>query len=882
MLARVKMALRALLRRAEVESELDEELRYHIERQAAQNERLGMAPEEARREARKAFGGVEQAKERSRDVRGGRWLEELWQDLRYGVRMLRKSPGFTVVAILTLGLGIGANTAIFSVVNAVLISPLPYRAPDRLVQVWEHNRPRNEPRYSVAPANFFDWQEQNQAFEQMSAVEGASFNLTGFNLTGDWEPERLQAARVSASLLPLLGVEPIAGRTFTAEEEQRGHHQVVLVSHGLWQRRFGSDPELVGQMLTLNDQSFTVVGILPPDFNFLPREFELLTPLSFDAREAAWRGSHPLRVIARLKEGVTIARAQAEMDQIASRLEQQYPEFNAGKGVTLVPLQEQLVGETRRALLILLGAVTFVLLIACANVANLQLARAVTRQKEMALRTALGAGRGRLIRQLLTESVLLAVAGGSAGLLLAFWGIQALKTILAQNALLPRGEEVGVDGGALAFTFAISLVTGLAFGLAPALTAANKDLNNVLKEGGRGTGGARDRRFRQSLVVVEVALALVLLVGAGLMIQSLWRLQRVDPGFQPENVLAVELSLPSSRYQERRQIADFHRRLFERIGGLPGVRSVGGAAYLPFSGTSNAWVFRIEGRPPQPPGQGLMAGWRPVTPDYFKTMGIPLIWGRDFTERDGEETPGVAIINEAAVRAFWPGEDPLGQRFTQARRTYSIVGIVKDVRHFRLDGEPAPEIYFPYPQLSMPWRSMTVVVRSESTPERLAEAVRGAVLELDKDLPIYNVRKLEGLIDNSVSRPRFQLLLLGTFAALALAMASLGLYGVMSYAVTQRTQEIGIRLALGAQPRDVLRSEVWRGLTLALSGVGVGLLAAFALTRVMASLLYGVSATDPLTFAAIAVLLIAVALMACYLPARRAAKVDPLVALRYE
>jgi putative ABC transport system permease protein len=804
-------------------------------------------------------------------------LADLWQDLSYGARMLLRKPGFTLVAVITLALGVGANTAIFSVVNAVLLRPLPYHDPQRLVQVWEHNRPRNEPRYSVAPANFLDWKEQNQTFEQFAAFEFPSFNLTG-----EGDPERIQAARVSASLFPLLGVGAIAGRTFTVEEERPGH-QVVLVSHGLWLRRFGSDPGLVGRTLTLNDLSFTVIGILPPDFQFLPADIELFTPLAFDSREAGQRGTHPLRVVARLKQGVTLTQAQTEMDQIASRLEQEYPEFNTGKGITLVPLQEQLVGETRRALLILLGAVTFVLLIACANVANLLLARAVTRQKEMALRTALGAGRARLIRQLLTESFLLAGTGGGAGLLLAFWGIQALKTFLAQNALLPRGEEVGVDGGVLAFTLAISLATGLVFGLAPALVASKMGLNEVLKEGGgQAADGARDRRFRNALVVGEVALALVLLIGAGLMIQSFWRLRRVDPGFRPENVLAAELSLPRSRYQDRRQISNFHRRLLERISALPGVRSVGGAAYLPFSGTSIAWSFQIEGRPPQPPDQRLMAGWRPVTANYFLTMGIPLIGGRDFTEHDDEETPGVAIINEATARVFWPGEDPMGQRFNLSRRTYSIVGVVKDVKHFRLDGDPAPEMYFPYTQLPNVWGSMTVVVRTESAPDQLAAAVNSVVLELDKDQPVYNVRTLEGLIEHSVSRPRFHLLLLGTFATQALVMACLGLYGVMSYAVTQRTHEIGIRLALGAQPRDVLRLVVGRGLTLALSGVGVGLIAAFALTRVMASLLYGVSATDPLTYAAIALLLIVVALLACYLPARRATKVDPMVALRCE
>jgi putative ABC transport system permease protein len=807
-------------------------------------------------------------------------IADLWQDLRYGARTLLKQPGFTLIAVLTLGLGIGVNTAIFSVVNGVLLSPLPYRAPDRLAQVWEHNRPKNKPHGSVAPANFLDWKAQNRSFEGMAAYD----SFPSFNLTGVGEPERIQAARVSVGLFPLLGVEAVAGRTFTDDEERRGNHQVALVSNRLWQRRFGADPGLVGRTLSLNDRSFTVVGILPPDFRFLPEEYEIFIPMVLDGWEATARGTHPLRVVARLKEGVTLAQAQAEMDQIARRLEQEYPNSNTGVGVTLVPLREQLVGESRRALLVLLGAVAFVLLIACANVANLLLTRAVTRRKEMAVRLALGAGRARLIRQLLTESLLLAGAGGVGGLLLALWGVQILKTFLVQNALLPRGESVGLDGRVLAFTLGISLVTGLVFGLAPGLAASKTDLNDALKEGGRRAGGgARDRRFRQALVVGEVALALVLLVGAGLMIQSFLQLRRVDPGFRPENVLAVDISLPGSRYQNGRQVLNFQRQLLERVAVQPGVRSVGAAAYLPFSGTNNSWTIKIEGSLSRPSGAWLEPGWRPVTANYFRTMGIPLVKGRDFAASDDDETaPGVAVINEAAARACWPGEEPLGSRFKLEGRTYAVVGVVKDVKHARLDGEAAPEIYFPYSQLPITWRGMTVVARTEAAPEHLAAALRSVVQELDKDQPIYNVRTLEGLISKSVSRPQFHLLLLGSFAALALLMASLGLYGVMSYTVTQRTPEIGIRMAFGAQPRDALKLVVGAGLKLTLIGIGIGLLAAFALTRVMESLLFGVSATDPLTFAEVAFLLIAVALLACYLPAWRATQVDPLVALRSE
>jgi len=876
----LRARLRALFRRESVLQDIEEELRIHVEMATEENLKRGLPSNEARAAALKNLGNPGRNTELGYDIRGGGWLEDFWHDLRYGARMLRTQPGFTLIAVLTLALGIGANTAIFSIVNAVLLRPLPYRTPDQLMQVWEQNRSKNKLHGSVAPANFLDWKGQNQSFEGMAAYD----SFPSFNLTGAGEPERIQAARVSVGLFPLLGVGAIVGRTFTDEEERRGRHKVALVSHRLWQRRFGSDPGLVSRTLSLNDQSFTVVGILPPDFHFLPEEYEIFIPLVLDGWEAAARGTHPLRVVARLKEGIMLAHAQTEMDQIAHRLELEYPQSNRGVGVTLVPLREQLVGQSRRALLVLLGAVAFLLLIACANVANLLLTRAVTRRKEMAVRMALGAGRARLIRQLLTESALLAGAGGVSGWLLSLWGVQVIKTFLVQNALLPRGEAVSLDGRVLSFTLGVSLVTGLFFGLAPGLAASKTDLNVALKEGGRrASGSAHDRRFRHALVIGEVALALVLLAGAGLMIQSFLRLRRVDPGFRPENVLAADISLPNSRYQNGRQVLNFQSQLLERVAALPGVHSVGATAYLPFSGTNNSWTIEIERRPPLPAVEWLEAGWRPITANYFRTMGIPLLMGRDFSASDGvEAAPGVAIINEAAARAFWPGEELLGSRFKLEGRIYAVVGVVKDVRHARLDGKAEPELYFPFSQLPITWRGMTVVARTESPPEQLAAVLRSAVQELDKDQPIYNVRTMEDLIAKSVSRPQFHLLLLGSFAALALVMASLGLYGVMSYTVTQRTPEIGIRMAFGAQPRDALRLVLGAGLALTLIGIVIGLLVAFALTRVMDSLLFSVSATDPLTFAAVAFLLIAVALLACFVPARRATKVDPLVAMRHE
>jgi predicted permease len=871
--------LRGLFGSRKADRELDEEMRSHLQLLTERFVRQGMSEAEATRAARLQFGNVASLQEVNREIRGIRSIGTLVQDLRFGVRM-KKNPGFSLIAVLTLTLGIGANTAIFSVVNAVLLSPLPYREPDRLVQVWENVRTKNKPRGRVAPANFVDWKNRNQTFEGMAAYD----TYPSFNLTGAGEPERIQAASVSASLFPLLGVGAIIGRTFTSEEEQRGRHRVVLIGHGLWQRRFGADPEIVGRSLTLIDQSYTVVGILPPVFSFLPAEYEIFIPMVLDGWEAKARGTHPWHAIARLKEGVTLAQAQSEMDQIGRNLEQAYPNSNTGVGVTLVPLQEQLVGDSRRALLVLLGAVAFVLLIACANVANLLLTRAVTRRKEMAVRAALGAGRARLIRQLLTESVLLAGAGGIGGLLLSLWGIQILKNFLAQNALLPRGDAVSVDGWVLVFTFGISLLTGLIFGLAPGLVASKTDLNDALKEDGRRVGGsARDRRLRQALIVGEVALALVLLVGAGLMMQSFLQLRRVDPGFGPENVLTADLYLPVSRYQKSSHVSNFHHQILERISALPGVKSAGGTAYLPFSGTYNSWTIEIENRPVSSPRHWQEAGWHPVTLNYFQTMGIPLISGRKFVASDDDEAaPGVAVINEAAARVIWPGEEPLGVSIKVEGRRYTIVGMVKDVRHFRLEDEVVPEIYFPFTKLPITWRGIILVVRTESDPNQIIASLRHAVQELDKDQPIYNVRTLEGLIDNSVARPQFNLFLLGMFAALALIMSSLGLYGVMSYAVMQRTHEIGIRIALGAPARDVLRMVVKQGMTLALIGVALGLAGALALTRVMWNLLFNVSATDPTTFALIALLLISVAAIASYMPARRATKIDPLQALRHE
>jgi putative ABC transport system permease protein len=805
--------------------------------------------------------------------------------------MLLKRPGFTIVAVITLALGIGANTAIFSVVNGVLLRALPYPEPQQLLMVWS-NRPGLQAQTDltdspVSAADFVDWRNQNQAFAQLAALHTRALNLTDRG-----EPELLGGIRASANLFSLLGVEARLGRTFLPEEDQPGS-RVVLISHGLWQRRFGADPKLVGQTLTLNDESHTVVGILPPDFQFprrgelpagyqFPRRVEVYLPLALTPDQAGNRGRHYLAVVGRLKPQVTIRQAQAEMDGLAQRLQQQYPQSNTGKGVRLAALHEQVVGKARPALLVLMGAVGFVLLIACANVANLMLARAGARRKEMAIRAALGAGRGRIIRQLLSESVLLAIVGGGLGWFLALWGVELLLAVGPSN--LPRLEEVGLDHGVFIFTLLISLATGLLFGLAPALAASRLDLNEALKEGTRGSAVGGSHHLRRLLVVAEIALSLVLLIGAGLLVRSFSQLLSVDAGIDTRNVLTLDILLPRAKYAGPQQTA-FFEQVVERVRSLPGVESAGAVYPLPLSGGQEGAGFSIEGQPPPAPGELRTAGPRWVSPDYFKVMGISMLRGRAITAQDGGDAPRVVVINEAMKRRFWPNEDPLGKRISFLTTDGTpdwreIVGVVKNIRHTALDSEPQPEMYFPFSQFPLPF--MTIVVRTASDPLSLVPAARNQVMAVDKDQPISNIHTMEELLAISVSQRRFNMLLLITFAVVALALASVGIYGVMSYTVAERTHEIGLRMALGAQRRDVIRLVISQGMMLAGIGVGIGLVCAFAMTRMMSSLLFGVGATDPLTYALIAALLSSVALLACYLPARRATKVDPMVALRYE
>ena len=806
-------------------------------------------------------------------------------DLRFAFRQLLKNPGFTAVAVLTLALGIGANSAIFSVVNAILLRPLPYKNPDRLVWVWENNLSKNIPINPASPANLMDWRNESRVFESLSAWDGQSFNLTG-----EGEPERILGAKVFANFSEVLGVQPVLGRTFLIEEDRVGANPVALISYGLWHRRFGGDTNILGKSLTLHGKSFTVIGVMPAGQAVPFNLFEVWVPFALEASRLSRHADRFVRPIGRLKPGVTIRQAQAEMDTITRRLEKLYPQENAGAGVSIIPLREMFAGEMRSALLVMLGAVGFVLLIACANVANLMLARAAARQKEIALRAALGASRLRLTRQLLTEALLLSGLGAAGGLALAFYSIHVLVALVPAVSTLykvpvPGVDEIGIDGAVLAYTIGLAFVSALLSGLAPALGTSRPDLNDALKEGGRSaTSGFRSGRFRNLLVVSEVALALMLLIGAGLMLQSFQRLREVRLGFNPNQVLAMTLSLPEGKYPNDEQRTDFFQQLIQRVEAVPGVKSAAVAKYLPLSGHWGTAQFSIEGRPPLAAGDFLVADVDSVSPGYFQTMEIPVRQGRGFTGADRLKAPQVVILNETMARRFWPNENPIGKRLNLGDSNNSdfweIVGVVGDVQHFGPDTKAHAQIYFSHLQASDPW--MSLIVRTAANPLALVGAVKNEVFAIDKAQPVFDVQTFEQLVSQSIAPRRFAMLLLEVFSVLALLLAAVGVYGVISYSVSRRTHEIGVRMALGAQTTDVMKLVVRQGIGLALAGLVTGLTGAFGLTRVMAGLLYGVSATDPLTFAAVPVLLFAVALLACWLPACRATKVDPMEALRYE
>ncbi len=867
------------VRRDRFDSELEEEMRFHLEMKVEENLAAGISPDEARYAARRQFGNQTLLRDVSRDMWGFRFLETIAQDLSYGLRMMLKNRGFTVGAIVTLALGIGVNIAIFSVVNSVLLRPLAYHDPDRLVWIG-HSAVKPNQASAISPPTFVDYRNWCQSFENITALMFGS----SFNLTGDGGPERLQGRRVSANFFATLGVAPELGRGFLAEEDEPERNRVVVLSHGLWQRRFGADRNIVGKALRLNGQDFTVIGVMPASFRW--RTDELWSPLALgpDNFTPRSRGSEFLQAIARLRPNVTLQQAQAEVEAIAAQTVRQNPEiYPAGRDfITRTRLlREDLVGDVRLMLLALFGAVGFVLLIACANVANLLLARASARRKEIVIRAALGASRFRLMRQMLTESLLLATLSGLCGLLLARWGIAALLKM--NPADLPRLQEITVDARALSFMLGVSMLAVLLFGLAPALQASGIDFQESLKEGCHGSSGGR-QRTRKLLVVAEVAMSLLLLAGAGLMIRSFLRLMHVDPGFSPDHVLTMWVELPASKYPERLQRQAFFRQALERIRALPGVSSAGAVGELPLSGAVRSATFTIEGRPTvsneAPPHSDI----RTITPGYFQTMKIPLLKGRDFTEQDDSNGRLVAMIDETLAQLYWPGEDPVGKRlelqFAAEPLWMEIVGVVGRIKHRGLDAEYKGQIFYPAAQRGT--LGMNLVTRTTIDPLSLVSAVRGAIREVDPEQPIYRVMTMEQVVADAVARPRLTMLLLGVFAALALTLAAVGIYGVIAYSVSQRTHEIGIRLALGAQAADVLRLIIRQVMGLVSAGVGIGLAGALSLTRLMKTLLFGVSATDPLTFTVITLLLALVALLACWLPARRAAQVDPIVALRNE
>lgn len=818
-------------------------------------------------------------------------MEALWHDLRYGLHVLRRNPGFTLVAVLTLALGIGANAAIFSVINGVLLRPLAFTDPDRLFMMWTDNPTWELGFHELPPANtdLPDWRATTTSFEQIAAFQS---NLA--DLSNDGEPERVGGVDLSTNLLPLLGVQPLVGRQFAVEEEQPGKDRVAIISYALWQRRFGGDAEIIGRTITTNGVPRTIIGVMPDGFNFpsatempqgynLPERADLWTPMARDARFWARREQRNLLLIARLKPGVTQTQAQTEMNGIAAQQAIAYPQSHGGWSVWLAPLFNQIVGKTRTPLLVLLGAVGFLLLIACANIASLLLARAAARRREMAVRAAIGAGRARLIRQLLTETLLLASLGGGLGLLLGYWGLDLLLSFIPPN--VPRLQNITLDTNVFLFTALISILTGALFGLVPAWQASKVNLAEALKDAGR-TNSGRGLRSHSLLVTAEVALVAILLVGAVLMLQSFRRLMGVDPGFNPQGVAIFDVSLPWARYWDGGKRGQFFEQARLQLGSLPGVRAVGAISNLPLGGNENVTWLSIEGSEPVPRGKEPVAEDRLTTPNYFQAMGVSMISGRDFDAQDSEGKPPVVIVNEQLARQFFPDGEALGKRIKRVlddKDWKTIVGVVRDVRGYALEAQVRPQFYHPLAQ--EPWEvdAMVVVLRADASAlSTLRSSIQQEFKQLDATLPIANFRTMQQLVAKAVARPRFTTLLLGLFAAAALLLTVVGLYGVVAYGVNQRTREIGIRMALGAQQANVLGLVIRQGMQPALVGLVIGIVGAVVLTRLLASQLYEVQATDPLTFGLVALGLFLIAVAACYAPARRATKIDPMVALRCE
>jgi len=885
------MSWTRFFRRRYWDEERARELEAYLEAETDENIARGMSPQEARYAAHRKLGNATLIREEIYHMNSLGWLETLWQDLRYGLRMLAKNPGFTAVAVVTLALGIGANTAIFSVVRAVLFRPLPFRDPGRLVLVIDHNLSAGFPQFPSSLANVLDWRAQSRSFEDL-----AVFATWNFNLAGKGEPERLSGLRVSSNLLPLLGVRPVIGRGFLPREDQPGGGHVVLISYGLWRRRFGSDPSIVGHSVQLDGRSATVIGVLPGGTQMetaldcfasgSSQKLDLMVPLAADLVQPD-RGNRFLTTVGRLKQGVTLRAAQVDMDVISSRLEKGYPRYNAGWGATVLPLHEAIVGDVRQPLLVLLGAVGLVLLIACANVTSLLLARAASRRKEVAIRTAVGAGRLRLFRQMITESLVLAGLGGLLGLCLAEGATKLLASL--QDLQLPRQAAIAVDYQVLTFTWAVTLVIGFLFGLAPALISSDGSragiLSEALKEGGRSSSESRQgNRIRGALAVSEIALALSLLIGVGLLLRSYWRLLEVKPGFRPEGVATVEIDLSGARYARDSAQVGFVEELLRKVSALPGVKSAAVSDGLPLEG-GGEWLFTVVGQT-YAPGKEPIAGYRIVSAGYLATMGIPVLEGHGFTDRDTRESPRVLLLNQTLARRLWPGPGgttrAVGQEIQLWGRgaPYRVVGVVADVKRRGLDQDAGREMYFLYEQMPQGW--INLAVRSAIEPKALASSIRSAVRSVDRELPLTHLRTMQEVVDASVASQRFQLLMLAIFGGLALVLASVGIYGVIAYSVTQRAHEIGIRMALGASPGEMWWMVVRQALKLAGVGVTIGAVATLALGRVLSGLLFGVKPTDPLTFGSAALLLVAIAILASYFPARRATKIDPIEALRYE
>ncbi len=873
----LRMRARALVRAAAVDDELGDEIREHLEHLVEENVARGMAPDAAREAARRQFGPVTRIVEDSRDARGVAWLANAWQDIQYGVRLMRRTPGFAAAAILTVALGIGATTAMFSVLYGVVLQPLPYREATRLVNLWSTAIKRGFPRAFVGMANVYDWRARNHVFEDIAALRA----VANFNLTGQGEPERLNGSRVSANLFPVLGVTPLHGRTFTEDEDEIGHNRVAILTHGLWVRRFGADPAIVGRTILLSGEPHTVVGVMRRDFAFPSREYQIYTPLTFDPEELVNRMNYSYLAVARMKPGVSAEQAQAEMDVLSAEIEREHPRENEGIGALVAPMLADTVSTVRTPLYILLAAVAAMLLIGCANLTNLLVARAIVRQRELAVRAALGAARARLIMQSIGELVPMLVAGGALGLVGAAWVIDVLVPLLPSD--VPRVENIGLHLPVLAYTAATLTAITIFVGIWPALEASRGGLGASVADLSRGNTGAPARsRVRDVLVVAQIAATLWLMVGAALLTRSFSELRQVHPGFNPERVYSLHLAIPRSKYPEDRDIAAFGDRILERVRALPEVASAGLVNRLPLAGGTQTGVIEFEGIDPKATGLGNV-DYRSVTPDYFRTLEIPILSGRSFTDADHEAAPLIAIIDERLAKTTLGGADPIGRRVRIPVLNLpwlTIVGVAGHIRHDRLDEDARPQIYFPYKQRTQD--RMALAVRTRTDPSTMGASLAAAIRAVDPEQPVYDARTLEAVVDRSLAQKRLQTVLLGSFAAIALVLACIGVYGVIAYAVGQRRREFGIRLALGARRAEIVGLVMRRGALLCACGAAIGLVTAAASARVLSSLLFNISGFDRVSFSVSTLILFAVALAACALPARRAASVDPSLALRAE